>query len=61
MRMSTQALMSGKAPMPTTRLLAVVGLSLALGYLVVLGSAVFTGHWLFDAEGRPIASDFVNV
>ena len=59
--MSTQTLMSDKAPMPITRLLAVVGLSLALGYLIVLGSAIFTGHWLFDAEGRPIASDFVNV
>jgi arabinofuranan 3-O-arabinosyltransferase len=43
------------------RLIAVIGLTLALGYLVILGSAAFSGQWLIDPQGRPIASDFVNV
>lgn len=48
-------------PMPAARMLAVIGLALALGYLVVLGAAFMQGHWLIDAQGRPIANDFVNV
>jgi len=44
-----------------TRLLAVIGLSLTLAYMVVLVAAVFSGNWLLDSQGRPIASDFVNV
>jgi hypothetical protein len=43
------------------RLIAVVGLTLALGYGVVLIGAMITGDWLIDAQGRPLASDFVNV
>lgn len=43
------------------RLIGVIGLTLALGYLVVLAGALVSGHWLFNAEGRPIANDFVNV
>ena len=34
------------------RMIGVIGLSLALAYLVVLGSALFTGQWLIDAQGR---------
>jgi hypothetical protein len=48
------------APDPA-RLIAVIGLSLVLGYAIVLCSAVFSGEWLIDAQGQPIASDFVNV
>jgi hypothetical protein len=44
-----------------TRLIAVIGLTLALGYIVVLTGALVTGDWLIDAQGRPLASDFVNV
>jgi hypothetical protein len=43
------------------RLIAVIGLSLTLAYVVVLISALFSGNWLIDGQGRPIASDFVNV
>jgi len=44
-----------------TRLIAVLCISLSLAYLVILGSAVLSGQWLVDTQGRPIASDFVNV
>jgi arabinofuranan 3-O-arabinosyltransferase len=43
------------------RLIALIGVILALGYLVVLGGAYLDGHFLIDAERRPIANDFVNV
>lgn len=43
------------------RLIAVIGLALALGYLVVLAGAFFQGHFLVDSQRRPIANDFVNV
>ena len=46
---------------PAARLIALIGLMLALGYLVVLGSAYLDGHFLTDAQGQPIANDFVNV
>jgi arabinofuranan 3-O-arabinosyltransferase len=49
-----------QAPAPE-RLIGVIGLTLALGYLVVLGGALASGHWLFDAYGQPIANDFVDV
>ena len=44
-----------------SRLIVTICLALALGYLVILASALITGTWLIDAEGRPIAGDFVNV
>jgi hypothetical protein len=59
--MSTPDVVRAPATISPARLIAVVGLSLALGYLVILGSALFTGQWLIDAQGQPIASDFVNV
>jgi hypothetical protein len=43
------------------RLVALIGLILLLGYLVVLGGAYRDGNFLTDAQGRPIANDFVNV
>ena len=50
------------APNPdAARVAALVGLTLALCYLVVLCSAFLRGHFLIDAHGGPIANDFVNV
>ena len=34
---------------------------MALGYLAALGGAYLQGHFLADAQGQPIANDFVNV
>ena len=48
-------------PLSPARVLALVGLTLALGYVVVLGGALTAGQWLLDPQGRPLASDFVNV
>ena len=44
-----------------TRLVAVIGLMLALAYLVLLGGAYLDGNFLTDRQGQPIANDFVNV
>lgn len=49
------------APPSSRRLIGVIGLALALGYLVFLFGAYLQGHFLTDAERRPIANDFVNV
>jgi hypothetical protein len=61
--MGERSLAHGKRrrAVPIARLIAVIALALALGYAVVLAGALVTGTWLIDAEGRPIASDFVNV
>jgi arabinofuranan 3-O-arabinosyltransferase len=50
-----------RQPQSLPRLLTVICLALAVGYFVILVGALFTGTWLIDAEGRPIAGDFVNV
>jgi arabinofuranan 3-O-arabinosyltransferase len=44
-----------------SRRVALIGLTLALGYLIFLAGAYLGGHFLTDAEGQPIANDFVNV
>ncbi len=44
-----------------TRLAAVIGLALALAYMIGLAGAALQGYWLYDAQGQPIANDFVNV
>ena len=50
------------ARLPTPeRLISLLGLTLALGYLAVLVTAALGGNFLLDGEGRPIANDFVNV
>ena len=46
---------------PAKRRLAFTGIALAIGFTLVLGGAWLSGNWLFDAYGRPIANDFVNV
>ncbi len=59
--MSTHELSHAPAPLPPARLIAVIGLALALGYAVVLIGAYLGGHWLIDTQGRPVANDFVDV
>jgi len=43
------------------RLISLVGLVLALAYLVLLGGAYLDGNFLTDKQSQPIANDFVNV
>jgi arabinofuranan 3-O-arabinosyltransferase len=43
------------------RLIGVIGLSLVLCYLVFLTGTYLQGQFLVDAQGRPIANDFVDV
>jgi glycosyl transferase family 87 len=43
------------------RYLSLIGLTLALAYLAALAGAYLQGNFLADAQGRPIANDFVNV
>jgi len=47
--------------LPAARLLALIGLTLALAYLIFLAGAYLRGDFLIDPQGRPIANDFVNV
>jgi len=47
--------------LPAARLLALIGLTLALAYLIFLAGAYLNGDFLIDAQGRPIANDFVSV
>jgi arabinofuranan 3-O-arabinosyltransferase len=49
------------APPSSRRLIGVIGLALALGYVVFLFGAYLQGHFLTDAERRLIANDFVDV
>jgi hypothetical protein len=61
--MSVAAIGSGAmtTQLSARRLVGAVGLALALGYLIVLSGAYLGGQFLLDAQGRPIANDFVNV
>jgi len=43
------------------RTIGLIGLTLALGYLIVLAGTYLQGDFLIDRLGRPIANDFVNV
>jgi arabinofuranan 3-O-arabinosyltransferase len=59
---TSQAILSiTPAPPSSRRLIGVVGLALALGYLVFLFGTYMQGDFLSDAQGRPIANDFVDV
>ncbi len=49
------------SPYSPARTIRLVGLTLFLSYLVVLGGTFLKGDFLLDAQGRPIANDFVNV
>jgi arabinofuranan 3-O-arabinosyltransferase len=46
---------------PAARLVRLIGLTLALGYLIVLAGAYLKGEFPIDPQGRLIANDFVNV
>jgi len=60
--MSVQNLTGARSPsLSASRLIAVIGVTLALGYAIVLAGAYAGGTWLTDAQGHPIANDFVNV
>src|SRR5580698_6806826 len=52
---------SAAAPFSPTRTIRLIGLTLFLCYLVVLGGTFLKGDFLLDPQGRPIANDFVNV
>ena len=49
------------APFKTARVIYLIGLTLTLSYLIILGGAYLKGNFLVDGNGRPIANDFVNV
>lgn len=51
----------GPPQITARRLIRAIGLSLALGYLVVLLGTYLQGHFLTDLQNRPIANDFVDV
>jgi arabinofuranan 3-O-arabinosyltransferase len=50
-----------QAQLSAARMVKLVGLTLALGYLIVLSGTYLKGDFLTDAQRRPIANDFVNV
>jgi arabinofuranan 3-O-arabinosyltransferase len=60
MNAAQQSLNTGTAH-STTRAIRLIGLTLALGYLVMLGGTYLKGDFLTDKQGLPIANDFVNV
>jgi hypothetical protein len=56
------ALLVPASPQPqAARIVCLIGLTLALSYLIVLGGTYLKGDFLADGQGRPIANDFVNV
>jgi arabinofuranan 3-O-arabinosyltransferase len=63
--MSGQAIVRDRLPLtpapPAARLVTLIGLMLALCYLIALGAAYRDGNFLADAQDQPIANDFVNV
>jgi arabinofuranan 3-O-arabinosyltransferase len=52
---------SAAEPPSAARTVRLIGLTLFLCYLIVLGGTFLKGGFLLDAQGRPIANDFVNV
>jgi arabinofuranan 3-O-arabinosyltransferase len=61
MALAHDSLPSAAPPFSPARTIRLIGLTLALGYLVVLGGTFLKGDFLLDRDGRPIANDFVNV
>jgi arabinofuranan 3-O-arabinosyltransferase len=65
--MSAQEIVDDALPVPASpqpqaaRIVCLIGLTLALGYLIVLGGTYLKGDFLADGQGRPIANDYVNV
>ena len=52
---------SAAPPFSAARTVRLVGLTLFICYLIVLGGTFLKGDFLLDSQGRPIANDFVNV
>jgi len=61
MELAQASLTSAAPPFSAARMTRVIGLTLALGYLIVLGGTYIKGDFLTDSQGRPIANDFVDV
>jgi hypothetical protein len=59
---AADALRARPSPQPqAARRVCLIGFTLALCYVIVLGGTFLKGNFLVDAQGRPIANDFVNV
>jgi arabinofuranan 3-O-arabinosyltransferase len=56
-----ESLPRAKPPLSAARLIRLAGLTLSLGFLIVLGGTFLKGDFLLDAADRPIANDFVAV
>src|SRR5580704_17333431 len=56
-----QSLSAATPSFSAARTIKLIGLTLALGSLIVLGGTFLKGDFLLDAGGRPIANDFVDV
>jgi arabinofuranan 3-O-arabinosyltransferase len=56
-----QSAANSAPPFSAARTIRLIGLTLALGYLIVLGGTYLKGDFLVDRQNRPIANDFVNV
>ena len=56
-----QSLSTATPPFSAARTIRLIGLTLALGSLIVLGGTFLKGDFLLDAGGRPVANDFVDV
>jgi hypothetical protein len=61
MALAHDSLPGAVPPFSPARTIRLIGLTLALGYLIVLGGTFLKGDFLLDQEHRPIANDFVNV
>jgi arabinofuranan 3-O-arabinosyltransferase len=61
MALAHDSLPSAAPPFSPARTIRLIGLTLALGSVVVLGGSFLKGDFLLDRDGQPIANDFVNV
>ncbi len=61
MALVQDTLPSARPPFSAARTIRLIGLTLALGYLIVLGGTFLKGDFLLDRQSRPIANDFVDV
>jgi arabinofuranan 3-O-arabinosyltransferase len=59
--LTSEILPGAVPPFSAVRTIRLIGLTLFLGYLIVLGGTHLKGDFLIDRQGRPIANDFVNV
>jgi arabinofuranan 3-O-arabinosyltransferase len=59
--LTSEILPGAVPPFSAARTIRLIGLTLFLGYLIVLGGTFLKGDFLIDRQGRPIANDFVNV